>query len=158
MPERDRRRETRAFLQRIGDVIPAQAGAVVGVEDGQTRRHGGGSPRKKRDWGSELLLGTRWRRPIGGGARVGGTTGRTTTIDGGNPPVSLFMVIVMVDPRKLTEGINRHFPPPSWDLGAKRILQTKGIQETKPVLRRFWGYQIVPNFTNFDQKHAANGH
>src|SRR5208282_1777641 len=33
----------------------------------------------------------------------------------------------------------------------------KGLFENEPVLRHFLGYQIVPNFTIFDQKRAANG-
>ena len=68
------------------------------------------------------------------------------------------MVTDMVEMRKLIRVIYRHFPPPSCHLSEKPLLQTKGIQEWKFLLRRFLRYRIVPNFTIFDQKRAANCH
>ncbi len=101
---RERPHQHVAAGEDAGIGIPAQAGAVVSVEDGQTGRRGGGPPRRKRDWGSELPLGTRWRRAIGGGARVGGSSEGRGAIDGGAQPVSRFMVTTMVKPRTLNRG------------------------------------------------------
>ncbi len=68
------------------------------------------------------------------------------------------MVRDMVKLRKLTSGDHRHFPLWITDLGGKPALQTKGLLEAVSVFGRFLGCQIVPNFTNFYQKRAANGH
>ncbi len=125
------------------------------MEDGETGWRGGGPPGEKRDRGSELPLRTACRRPIGGGARVGGTTQGRTAINGGTPPVSRPMVTIMVQERKLIGGVMLHFPHPSCHFGGKRVLQTSRLSERVSVFGRFWGYQIVPNFTNFYQKCVA---
>ena len=63
----------------------------------------------------------------------------------------------MVKLRKLILGFNCQFPPPIPDLGGERVLQAKWLLEAVSVFGRFWGYKIVPNFTIFYQKRAANG-
>ena len=68
------------------------------------------------------------------------------------------MVTVMVQQGKLTGNVNRHFHHPSCHFGGKRVLQTNGLLERVAVFGRFLGYQFLPNFTNFDQKRAANGY
>jgi len=65
------------------------------------------------------------------------------------------MVTVMVQPRKLIGGVVRHFPHPLCHFGAKPALQTKWLSELVSVFGRFWGYQILPNFTSFYQKCVA---
>src|SRR5208282_5912868 len=92
-----------------------------------------------------------------GGARVGGATERRAAIDGGTEPVSRPMVTLMVHERKLTGGVMRHFHHPWCHFGAKPVLQTNGISERVSVFGRFWGYQILPNFTNFYQKCVVKG-
>jgi len=106
---------------------------------------------------SGLSLRAGWHRPIGRGARVGGTAHGTLAIDGGTPPVSRFMVRVVVNPRELIGGVNRHFPHPFCHFGAKPLLQTNGLSEQVSVFGHFLGYQILPNFTNFYQKCVAKG-
>jgi len=91
------------------------------------------------------------RGPIGGGARVGGTTGRATTIDAGNPPVSRFMIIIMVHPRKLTVGVNRHFPHPFPGFGGEAVLQTNGLFDEVSVSGHLEAYKILPNSAKFYQ-------
>jgi len=105
----------------------------------------------------------RKRRPVSymrsfrGEALGGGPSDGTTAVVGGTQPVSRFMVTLMVQERKLTGGVMRHFPHPSCHFGAKALLQTSGLSEQVAVFGHFLGYQILPNFTNFDQKRAANG-
>ena len=53
--------------------------------------------------------------------------------------------------RKLTNGINRHFPLWKSHFCEESVLQTKRLLEAVSVFGRFLGYQIVPNFTNFYQ-------
>ena len=67
-----------------------------------------------------------------------------------------WLVTDMVELRKLTMRINRHFPLWISDHGGKPVLQTSGLSEAVSVFGRFWGYQISPNFTNSYQKRAAN--
>ncbi len=67
------------------------------------------------------------RGGVGGEARVAGTTDGATAIDGGTQPVSRLMVTVMVKPRKLREGVSRHFPHPSCRFGEKPVLKTNGL-------------------------------
>ena len=68
-----------------------------------------------------------------------------------------WLVTDMVQQRKLTEGPERHFPHPFCHFGEKSLLQTRGLLGLLSDFGRFWGYQILPNFTNFYQKRAANG-
>jgi hypothetical protein len=63
------------------------------------------------------------------------------------------IVTHMVELRKLTWELINCFPDPS----EKSVLQTKRLFERRLVLRRFWGYRIVPNSTNFCQKRAGKG-
>jgi len=67
------------------------------------------------------------------------------------------MVTLMVRPRRLIGGANRHFHHPCWHFGAKAVLQTNGLLGLVSVFGHFWGYQILPNFTNFYQKCVAKG-
>ncbi len=66
------------------------------------------------------------------------------------------MVTDMVRLRKLTQGGNCQLSLWKSDLGGKPVLKTKLLLEMVSVFGRFWGYQIVPNFTNFYQKRATN--
>ncbi len=59
--------------------------------------------------------------------------------------------------RKLTRGFNYPLSPPIRDFGGKPVLQTNGLSERMSVIGRFWGYQILPNFTIFYQKCVAKG-
>jgi len=77
--------------------------------------------------------------------------------DGGTQPVSRFMVTLMVQERKLTGEVMRHFHHPSRHFGAKPVLQTSGLSEQVSFFGRFLAYQILPNFTNFYQKCVAKG-
>jgi len=106
---------------------------------------------------SELDSARRGAGQFGDGVRVGGPADGTTAIDGRTQPVRRFMVTVMVEQRKLIVGVSRHFPHPSATLATKPVLQINGLSETVSVFGRFLDYQILPNFTNFDQKRAANG-
>jgi hypothetical protein len=67
------------------------------------------------------------------------------------------MVTDMVELRKLTQG--GHCQLSLWisDPSGEPVLQTNGLLETVSVFGRLGGYRIVPNFTNFYQKRAANG-
>jgi len=67
------------------------------------------------------------------------------------------IVIDMVQLRTLTSGDHTHFPLWISDLGGEPALQTNGLSEWLSVFGRFWGYQILPNFTNFYQKCVAKG-
>ena len=71
--------------------------------------------------------------------------------------LKISLVTDMVKLRKLTWEFNCHFPPPYPDRGGESVLQTKWLLEKVSVFGRFLGYKIVPNFTNFYQKRAANG-
>jgi len=62
----------------------------------------------------------------------------------------------MVKLRKLIGGIVANFPLAFCHFGVKPLLQTNGLLGSLSVFGRFLGYQIVPNFTIFDQKRAAN--
>ena len=88
----------------------AQAGAMVGAEDGQTGRwreiHMGGigtwvlNVRSARAGAGQLAVGaSRWVAQHDDRQRLG------------TPPVGRFIVVLMVEPRKLIGGVNRHFPP-----------------------------------------------
>ena len=66
------------------------------------------------------------------------------------------MVIDMVKLRKLTQGGNCHLSLWKSYPGGKSVLQTNRLLEMVSVFGRFWGYQIVPNFTNFYQTRATN--
>jgi len=66
------------------------------------------------------------------------------------------LVTGMVKLRKLIQGDNRNFPLWKSDFGDEAVLQTNGLSDQVSVFGRFGGYQIVPNFTNFYQKRAAN--
>ena len=68
-----------------------------------------------------------------------------------------WLVTDMVKPIKLTQRVNRHFPHPYHGFGGKPVLQTNGLFERVSAFGRFWGYQILPNFTNFYQKCVAKG-
>ncbi len=68
-----------------------------------------------------------------------------------------WLVTDMVKLRKLIGGDLRHFHHPYHGLGGKAVLQTNGLSEQVSVFGRFWGYQILPNFTNFYQKCVAKG-
>ncbi len=72
-------------------------------------------------------------------------------------PAGRWLVTDMVKPRKLMEAFDRHFPHPSATQARRPLLQAKGLLERVSVFGRFLGYQILPNFTNFYQKRAANG-
>ncbi len=72
--------------------------------------------------------------------------------------MSRFMITLMVERRKLIGRVMRHFPHPWCHFGTRPVLQKKGLFETVSVFGRFWGYQVLPNFTIFYQKRAANGH
>jgi len=86
------------------------------------------NPEPRRGRGSEVPLRAGWwRRPIGGGARIGGWIDGKAAIDGGTPPVSRWMVTVVVNPRELIGRANRHFHHPYCHLGAKPVLQTNWI-------------------------------
>ncbi len=63
----------------------------------------------------------------------------------------------MVELRKVPQRVNRHFHHPSRGFGGKPLLQTNGLLERVSAFGRFWGYQILPNFTNFYQKCVAKG-
>ncbi len=63
----------------------------------------------------------------------------------------------MVELRKLTRGDLRHFHHPYHGFAGKPVLKTNWLSERVSVFGRFLGYQILPNFTNFYQKRAANG-
>ena len=67
------------------------------------------------------------------------------------------MVTLVVQQRKLIGGVYRHFPHPFCHFGAKAVLQANGLLGLVSVFGRFWGYQILPNFTNFYQKCVAKG-
>ncbi|MGO9270334.1 MAG: hypothetical protein ACLQOO_08805, partial [Terriglobia bacterium] len=54
-------------------------------------------------------------------------------------------------------GANRHFHHPFCHFGRKPVLQTNGLLGLVSVFGRFWGYQILPNFTNSYQKCVAKG-
>ena len=71
--------------------------------------------------------------------------------------MSRLMVTVMVKPRKLRGAVSRHFPHPFCHFGENRLLQPNGLSERVSVFGRFWGHQILPNFTNFYQKCVAKG-
>jgi hypothetical protein len=64
------------------------------------------------------------------------------------------MVTDMVKLRKLTQNLIANFPCGYLDSWGEMVLQTNGLLETVSVFGRFLGYQIVPNFTNSDQKRA----
>jgi len=51
----------------------------------------------------------------------------------------------------------RHFHHPFCHFGRKPVLQTNGLLGLVSVFGRFWGYQILPNFTIFYQKCVAKG-
>ncbi len=68
-----------------------------------------------------------------------------------------WLVTDMVKPIKLTQRVNRHFPHPYHGFGGNPVLQTNGLFERVSAFGRFWGYQILPNFTNFYQKCVAKG-
>ncbi len=65
------------------------------------------------------------------------------------------MVTDVVELRELIGVANRHFHHPCCRFGAKAVLQTNRLLEAVSVFGHFWGYQIVPNFTNFYQKCVA---
>ncbi len=65
------------------------------------------------------------------------------------------VVTDVVKLRTLIGGANRHFPHPYCHFGAKAVLQTNGLLGLVSAFGRFWGYQILPNFTNFYQKCVA---
>lgn len=67
---------------------------------------------------------------------------------------------IMVQQRKLTSGINAHFPLAFLHFGVNPLLQTNALASLLSVCRHFlvcFHYQSLPNFTNLDQKCAANG-
>ena len=67
------------------------------------------------------------------------------------------LVTDVVELIKLIGGIVANFPLAFCHFGVKALLQTNGLLGLVSVFGRFWGYQIVPNFTIFDQKRAAKG-
>jgi len=69
----------------------------------------------------------------------------------GTQLVSRFIVRPMVQQRKLIGEVSRHFHHPSSHFRGKPVLQTNGLLCSLSVFGRFWGYQILPNFTNFYQ-------
>ncbi len=62
-----------------------------------------------------------------------------------------WLVTDMVKLRKLSRGVSRHFPHPFWHFGENLLLKTNMLSEQVSAFGRFWGYQIVPNSTNFYQ-------
>ncbi len=66
------------------------------------------------------------------------------------------MVTTMVKPRTLIGGVTSNFHHPRFQFGRKPVLQINGLLGLVSVFGRFLGYQIVPNFTIFYQKRAAN--
>ncbi len=118
-----------------------------------------GSPDTKRKGGREPIPAppaSRDRRPTG--ARSATFWGGWGAWDdrlrcGWTQLVSRFMITVMVEQRKLTGDLITHFPDP----GGEPVLQTKGVIGNEGRFEAFFGYQILPNFTIFDQKRAANG-
>jgi hypothetical protein len=82
----------------------------------------------------------RVRRPPDGTAAVAGRT----------QPLIRRIVTPMVELRKLKRELINFFPDPS----AEPVWQTKGLFETRPVLRPFWCYKIVQESCKSVQKSA----
>ena len=68
-----------------------------------------------------------------------------------------WLVTDMVKLRILTRGANRNFPLWKSDFRVEPLVKTNGLLERVSVFGRFFTYQILPDFTNFYQKRAANG-
>src|SRR5271157_3408215 len=85
-----------------------------------------------------------------------GTTARSDQLPELEGQAGPCMVTDMVKLRKLTKGGNCHLSLWKSYPGGKSVLQTKRLLEMVSVFGRFWGYQIVPNFTKFYQKRATN--
>src|SRR5271157_6235932 len=85
-----------------------------------------------------------------------GTTARSDQLPELEGQAGPCMVTDMVKLRKLTKGGNCHLSLWKSYPGGKSVLQTKRLLGMVSVFGRFWGYQIVPNFTNFYQRRAAN--
>ena len=88
------------------------------------------------------------------------TRARHTHLPGGGRGISRtgrWLVTDMVKLRRLTKADNRNFPLWKSDFRGEPLLKTNGLLERVSVFGRFLTYQVLPNFTNFYQKRAANG-
>ena len=68
-----------------------------------------------------------------------------------------WLITDMVQLRKLIGGIVANFPLAFCHFGVKPLLQTNGLLGSLSDFGRFFGYQILPNFSNFCQKRVAKG-
>ena len=151
--------------QRVkGNAIPAQAGAVVGVADGETGHCGGKSARRKRDWGTKLPCRAGWwRRAIGRRARVGWSTEGRAAVDGRTQPVRPLHDYSYGTTEKIKRGRRAAFSSSFLPLLCQALVANKRFISFTARFRTFLGlpnltkfYQILPIFTKNVQREASN--